>query len=863
MSPEQAAGRLDLLGPASDVYGLGATLYALLTGTTPFSGPSEHDVLTRVLRGDFPRPRQLRADVPAPLEAICLKAMALRPEDRYATVAELGKEIERWLDDQPVRAWPEPWRVRARRWMNRHRTLVTATIAAFLVALIGASVVAVLLVSAREQRAARREYLNREVRTALDETAGKLGELERKLADQKQAHELLSDIDQWATLLRGARGSWRRAHALAAGEQELLDAEASQLLRALERRLAEQDTAWALARKLEDIWLDGAAQAIGGKLDNRRTVRRYAEAFAAAGFAVRPQGETEAARRIRGSPLRWVLMPSLDHWILISSGGELRRALVKVARTADPDPWRDRLRDARVWKDRQQLQRLAKEMRPQEHSPQVISALAAWLHGLGEDPSEVLQRGLRQYPRDFWLHFSLGETSKAPLQREGGFRAALALRPHCSPAHTNLGMVLREQRNLDGALEHFRMAIRMDPTLVAAQNNLGAELIGRNEHKQASAVLRRAIELDPEYGPAHFNLAVSLLAERDLERAVKEFRKAVRLLPNELEVHRGLVLTLLKTARFAEARVVAGELLKRSAGDFRARLTWQEVVAQCKTLEALEKKLAVLLAEGKAPAEVSEQLAMADLCLRYKHYHATSARLYAAAFAADPAVVADPVWGYRVSAARAALLAATGKGREPTPADASEAATLRSQARQWLRADLAVFAGLLRESEPRRLLLALDQLAHWQQDPDFASIRAAQALARLPDAERADWQTFWADVNRLFKRLRALTVETTFEGTLTDKTRAGTHVLTMEPGKRYVIDMHSTQLDSYLKLLDQSGKLLAENNDAVAFHPDARLIYTPAVRGSFRIVATSPGEWGRGTYTLTIRALPEQARGPE
>jgi serine/threonine-protein kinase len=83
MSPEQAAGRLDQLGPRSDVYSLGATLYCLLTGQAPFPSGDVGEVLGKVQRGDFPRPRELDRGIHPALEAVCRKAMALRPEDRY------------------------------------------------------------------------------------------------------------------------------------------------------------------------------------------------------------------------------------------------------------------------------------------------------------------------------------------------------------------------------------------------------------------------------------------------------------------------------------------------------------------------------------------------------------------------------------------------------------------------------------------------------------------------------------------------------------------------------------------------------------------------------------------------------------
>ena len=87
MSPEQAVGDLDRLGRASDVYSLGATLYCLLTGKPPFEGHDLAIVLENVRRGEFPRPRQVNRIIDPALEAICLKAMALRPEDRYPTPA--------------------------------------------------------------------------------------------------------------------------------------------------------------------------------------------------------------------------------------------------------------------------------------------------------------------------------------------------------------------------------------------------------------------------------------------------------------------------------------------------------------------------------------------------------------------------------------------------------------------------------------------------------------------------------------------------------------------------------------------------------------------------------------------------------
>src|SRR5262249_26222414 len=115
MSPEQASGELDRLGPASDVYSLGATLHCLLTGKPPFEG-DVGEVLRKVGQGEFPRPREVDPAIDPGLEAVCLKAMATNSDDRYASCRALADDVERWMADEPAVAWREPLSRRAWRW---------------------------------------------------------------------------------------------------------------------------------------------------------------------------------------------------------------------------------------------------------------------------------------------------------------------------------------------------------------------------------------------------------------------------------------------------------------------------------------------------------------------------------------------------------------------------------------------------------------------------------------------------------------------------------------------------------------------------------------------------------------------------
>jgi PAS domain S-box-containing protein len=105
MSPEQAEGHLALIGPATDVYALGVTLYEILTGRRPFEGDNILEVLAQVRQGRPPRPSHVnRSGVPPDLEAACLQALAERPDQRHASACELGKVIENWQEVQRQKA---------------------------------------------------------------------------------------------------------------------------------------------------------------------------------------------------------------------------------------------------------------------------------------------------------------------------------------------------------------------------------------------------------------------------------------------------------------------------------------------------------------------------------------------------------------------------------------------------------------------------------------------------------------------------------------------------------------------------------------------------------------------------------------
>ena len=133
MSPEQASGRRTPIDGRTDVYSLGATLYELLTLTSPFPGDNRLELLRQIAQDEPTPPRKIEPGIPADLETIVLKAMAKAPSDRYATAAELADDLGRFVDDRPIRARRPSLLNRAGKWTRRHRKLMAGVAATGLV----------------------------------------------------------------------------------------------------------------------------------------------------------------------------------------------------------------------------------------------------------------------------------------------------------------------------------------------------------------------------------------------------------------------------------------------------------------------------------------------------------------------------------------------------------------------------------------------------------------------------------------------------------------------------------------------------------------------------------------------------------
>jgi eukaryotic-like serine/threonine-protein kinase len=776
MSPEQARGNPDALGTRSDVYSLGATLYCLLTGKPPLEGKDLGEILGRVQRGEFRAPRLLDSSIDAALEAVCLKAMATMPENRYPSCRALADEIERWLADEPVSARPEPIFERARRWARRHRSLVTAAAAGLIVAAIGLAAVSAVQTKSRNNLFIKNGELW-VANTALDQ--------QRRRAEEREA-QAIDAVKRFRDAVSG-EPILKDSPELDALRKRLLK-EPLAFFRILRQQLqADRDTRSESLARLAAASYDLASltDEIGDTRDalashrDALTIRRaladahpmltqhqsdLAESHRSLGIVLRSLGQPSEAMKAYEEALRIQKKLAQSHPTVARFQSDLAACQNNIAillkDTGHPE-------DARKsYETAQAIQQKLVDSHPTDTELQ--SSLARTLNNLG-----ILLRSTGKSAEGLKAHQAARDIRQ---KLSDAHPTVMGYQNELADSHTSIGILMHATNQLVEAITAHEKALAIrrklaetHPSVIeyqrhvaASHANIGNLLFATRQPTEAIKAYEAALPIQERLAREHpespdfardVGAALSNLARFDIEamrfeeargrllKAIEWQRKALAANPRNPTYRQALSihLTLL---------IIANGRLGRHDDAAAAERELNELKSNDPRFVAIDARLAAVI-RGEAPKDNAERLSLAQRA-HDKAQHAAAARLLGEALEMDPKLADDRRAQHRYNAACDAAMAADGKGTPPL--DEVAKAKLRDQARSWLEAENNAWARVFENGPDQARPTIVQTLTHWRQDTELASVRDDHALAKLPEAERAAWRALWADVEGLRKR---------------------------------------------------------------------------------------------------------------
>ena len=398
MSPEQATGTNQDVGPCSDIYSLGATLYRLLTGLFPFQGET---ALEQVSQGDFKPPCEVARGVPPALEAICLKAMALAPEDRYLSAGSLAEDVQRYLADEPVTVYREPLLQQALR-VTRHHKVAVSTVSALLITLLIGLTVWSEVEAIRDRDALRLV----QQKVALGEAALDEEEFSKAQGFFREAEGLAEQ-----------RVALRSLYTETRGKREKIDD-----VMATQRQFAE--IANAVDGKMDDFRTDAFGTDYGAARDLGRNIR---EMFASSGWKEKlDKPSDDATGGIDPDAIQKFRETMAEAFILLARSEDLvapadkkdesRREAIRLLDEAEKlsrPRWAICRMRAELYRALGELELEKREkVRLQELAPNsvidwVLQSFLARQEGDIATAIEKLKAALREKPNDYFVHLQL------------------------------------------------------------------------------------------------------------------------------------------------------------------------------------------------------------------------------------------------------------------------------------------------------------------------------------------------------------------------------------------------------------------------------------------------------------------------
>jgi serine/threonine-protein kinase len=606
MAPEQAGGSGRAVGPAADVYALGAILYEMLTGRPPFRAETSAETLIQVVSQDPVLPSRLNTRVARDAETICITCLRKEPERRYASAAALADDLRRFERGEPIVARCVGRFERLALWARRRPAA-----AAFAGAVVIAVVLAMTLIGGWLRVSGQRMVI---LQAATED-----------VRDAK-ARERRSDFV-------GARAALERVKGrLGPAAPPELQARIDQAVYNLE-----------LVARLDSIRLNRSASA-GGILRDAQTDKEYEAAFRDAGMGQIHEPASVVAARVASSDIDEALVAALDDWFTCTQDAERKGWLLDVGRLTDRNPsgWRGRARDPATWKTKAARDELVTATSFADESVPLLLACAKQLKNAGDDPIPFLTRMQEAHPGDFWANLNLGNAliGTKPGDAVRYYQAALAIRPGTGIVYNNLGLSLAKAGQFLEAEKCYRQAITIDPTSGETHVNLAATLSslamsGQVRREEAIDETRRALSFYPNRADLQSLLGEHLNAVGRYAEALDQFHRALTLDHNLPRAHHGLRGVLIRQERWEEARISWRELLDSNPtkyddwdGYAELCLFLGQEAEYCRACEALlgrfrtgtdpreaERTGRVLLLLPAAPGQLDEAIALVDRAL--------------------------------------------------------------------------------------------------------------------------------------------------------------------------------------------------------------------------------------------------------
>ena len=548
MPPEQARGRSKEVGPRSDVYALGATLYELLADRAPFAGPNAFEILRKVVEEEPRSPRHYGPRADADLETIVLKCLEKDPARRYGTARELAEELSRWLEGEPILARPVSGVERMARRVRRHKALA-ATAVAFVVVVAGAGVLLAVQKAASSRKLAdeqvqrkRREGWLQKVATLWSSILEKKRELRQLRVPVAEARrELASAVSAMdeavAAFPEEPHGYYVRGRGrLYLGQLEGAEADA----RLSVSKRDDFRPGWSLLgmtvveRYLRTIL--GSSERYDERLLSARPMLREMEEAFARGW---PEKREEAESAVWGiaSTREDQVLERLSRAFQLAFAKEqvtdARRILEEAAGDYNAEEyahwignWSRSYREAGVWLDKAVLWAegyapayldRAKVRSAFGETKLAIADATMYLKLEGEVAEAYLARSnFREAARDF--QGAIDDAS-----------AAIRLKPGLEAAWRARASAKRASGDAAGAIADLDRAIDCWPAYAEAHLERGALRWRAGEKAGARADLDRAIEIRPSYAAAYNDRGAMRKLSDDPAGAEADYTKAIEL----------------------------------------------------------------------------------------------------------------------------------------------------------------------------------------------------------------------------------------------------------------------------------------------------------------------------------------------